>query len=244
MYCSNCGKELKEKYKFCPGCGKEVETHSSVVSDEKMYDEVYKFVLENKKASISSIQKEFGISYNKASKMIDLLEEKGVIGPQNGNKPREILLDEEKNNIEENIKSSIESIMDTADTTSNYDKKDIKDNILLAILSYIGLLVFIPYFIPNDSKFVKYHATQGMNLLILWGAYTLIDNILELVKVSKVVVDFAGITGTKMVTPIWISFPMNVLGLFLGVVSIIGIVYACEGKAKELPLIGKLKIVK
>lgn len=217
--------------------------------DDKFYDEVYKYVIESKKASVSAIQKEFNISYSKASKMIDLLEEKGIVGPQNGNKPREIISNEEESineelNIENNIKSSLESIVDTPDTTNDYDKNDIKENILLAILSYLGLLVFIPYFVSNDSKFVKYHAVQGMNLLIIWGAYTLLDNVLELVKVSKVVVDFGGITGTKMVTPIWISFPMNVLGILLLVLSVMGIVYVCQGKAKELPLIGKIKIVK
>ena len=67
-----------------------------------------------------------------------------------------------------------------------YDKNDIKSNTLLAILSYLGLLAFIPYFAPNESKFVKYHATQGMNLLIMWGVYTLLDSLLGLIKVIEV----------------------------------------------------------
>jgi len=250
-YCSNCGKELKENYKFCPRCGKELVVNI-VNEDEKLYDEVVKFVIENNKASASLIQNEFNVSYNKASKLIKLLEERGVVGPQNGNKPREVLTNKEENNedekeeskIEENINAGIESILDTPDTTSCYDNKDIKDNLVLSILSYLGLLVFIPYFAHNNSKFVKYHATQGMNLLIVWVGYTLLDNLLGLIKVSKVVVNFGSITGTRLVTPVWVILPMTILGIILFVLSVVGIVYVCQGKAKELPVVGKIKIVK
>jgi S-DNA-T family DNA segregation ATPase FtsK/SpoIIIE len=56
-----------------------------------LYDEVLEFVLESRKASASLLQRRFRIGYNRASRLIDLLESKGIIGPQNGSKPREVL---------------------------------------------------------------------------------------------------------------------------------------------------------
>ena len=58
------------------------------------------------------------------------------------------------------------------------------------------------------------------------------------------VLDLGTMRGIRMVTPFWISFPMAIIGLVIIVITVIGIVYACEGKAKELPIINKIKIIK
>jgi S-DNA-T family DNA segregation ATPase FtsK/SpoIIIE len=61
--------------------------------DDPMYDEVYQFVLETGKASSSLLQRRFRLGYNRAARLIDTLEERGVIGPSTGNsKPREVLV--------------------------------------------------------------------------------------------------------------------------------------------------------
>ena len=54
--------------------------------------EVKEYVIEVQKASTSLLQRRFGIGYNRAARMIDLLEEKGVIGPAQGSKPRDVYL--------------------------------------------------------------------------------------------------------------------------------------------------------
>ena len=48
------------------------------------------------KASASLLQRKFKLGYNRAARIIDLLEERGIIGPQNGSKPREVLIKLEK----------------------------------------------------------------------------------------------------------------------------------------------------
>jgi len=58
------------------------------------------------------------------------------------------------------------------------------------------------------------------------------------------VVDYGNLVGTKLVTPLWISVPMATIGIILTILSIIGIINVCKGKAKELPLINKIKIIK
>ena len=60
--------------------------------DDPMYDEVVAFAIETGKISASLIQRRFRFGYNRAARMIDLLEERGIIGPQNGSKPREVLV--------------------------------------------------------------------------------------------------------------------------------------------------------
>ncbi|MBQ9327751.1 MAG: DNA translocase FtsK [Solobacterium sp.] len=60
--------------------------------DDPLFDEVKEYVVDVQKASTSLLQRRFGIGYNRAARMIDLLEEKGVIGPAQGSKPREVYL--------------------------------------------------------------------------------------------------------------------------------------------------------
>ena len=74
------------------------EKHASSFVDEKdaqeepLYNEIVDFVVEQGKASTSLLQRRFRLGYNRAARCIDLLEERGIVGPQNGSKPREVLI--------------------------------------------------------------------------------------------------------------------------------------------------------
>ena len=243
MFCSNCGKAIKITYKFCPKCGYKIEKEE----DDNLYERVKEYVIENNKVSTALIESEFKISKVKATKIIKELEENGVVSASNGRKGRVVLINneiDEKESFGDKVKEKVDEIISTTDNTNEFDKKDIEENMFLALLSYIGIFAFIPYFIKTDSKFVKYHAIRGINLLILEGIYILLDSLLSMIKVSKVVIDYGTLVGTKMVTPLFISIPLAIIGLILTILSIIGIINVCKGKAKELPLISKIKIVK
>ena len=58
--------------------------------DDPLYEEVKEFVIETQRASTSSIQRRFGLGYNRAARMMDVLEHKGIIGPSQGSKPRDV----------------------------------------------------------------------------------------------------------------------------------------------------------
>ena len=60
--------------------------------EEPLYDEIVEFVTTQGKASASLLQRRFRLGYNRAARCIDLLEERGIVGPQNGSKPREVLV--------------------------------------------------------------------------------------------------------------------------------------------------------
>ena len=59
------------------------------------------FVIETQKASASLLQRRFKVGYNRAARIIDLLEERGIIGPQNGSKPREVLVKQDGSSNDE-----------------------------------------------------------------------------------------------------------------------------------------------
>ena len=61
-------------------------------SMDSLYDEVVEFIKLKQAASTSLLQRRFGIGYNRAARLIDTLEDRGIIGPANGAKPREVYL--------------------------------------------------------------------------------------------------------------------------------------------------------
>jgi len=62
--------------------------------EDDLYSEAYKTVLESRKASASLLQRRLKVGYARAARLLDLLEENGVVGPVNGAKPREIYVSE------------------------------------------------------------------------------------------------------------------------------------------------------
>ena len=122
---------------------------------------------------------------------------------------------------EPDLADKIMGINNTADTTADYDKKDIEDNKFMAILAYIGLLFLVPLFAAKESKFAQFHTNQGILLFI--------------VGIAGGIIALLPIIG-------WILAP--VISLATLALTILGIVNVCQGKAKELPIIGKYKILK
>lgn len=60
--------------------------------DDPLYNEIVEFAIQTGKISASLIQRKHHLGYNRAARIIDLLEERGIIGPANGSKPREVLV--------------------------------------------------------------------------------------------------------------------------------------------------------
>lgn len=60
--------------------------------DDPLYKDIVEFVVKTGKASASLLQRKFKLGYNRAARIMDLLEERGIVGPQNGSKPREVLV--------------------------------------------------------------------------------------------------------------------------------------------------------
>ena len=85
----------------------DLETPSKVNEDfsgeeDPLYNEIVEFAIKTGRVSASLLQRKYRLGYNRAARIVDLLEERGIIGPQNGSKPREVLvkLKNESENVE------------------------------------------------------------------------------------------------------------------------------------------------
>ncbi len=80
----------------------------SMVDDEEeddLYEDAKQAVIDAGKASTSYLQRKLRIGYSRAARLMDILEDKGVIGPQDGSKPREILFSDSSDDIGEEVNS-------------------------------------------------------------------------------------------------------------------------------------------
>ena len=93
-------KYLREEYKDEIPSGIDFsseEARNSIVSgslgnseEDDLYEEARQIVIETKKASTSYLQRKLRVGYARAARLIDMLEERGIIGPGEGAKPREV----------------------------------------------------------------------------------------------------------------------------------------------------------
>jgi len=70
------------------------------IIDDELYEEAKALVIKTGKASSSYLQRRFRIGYARAARLLDILEERGVVGPGEGAKPREVLIKEVTSNEE------------------------------------------------------------------------------------------------------------------------------------------------
>ncbi|MBI2098864.1 DUF4870 domain-containing protein [Candidatus Uhrbacteria bacterium] len=96
--------------------------------------------------------------------------------------------------------------------------KDIEDNKIIAAISYLGVLAFIPLLLKKDSPFAQHHARQGLALFMVWIAWGIVGLFFSLAQLSALV---------------------NLGYLTLIVIMIIGISKAWKGELWQLPIIGE-----
>jgi S-DNA-T family DNA segregation ATPase FtsK/SpoIIIE len=75
---------------------------------DELFDEAVKVLLQTKQASVSMLQRRLGVGYTRAARLIDMMEEEGIVGPYRGSKPREILV-EHKDNFTQETETEEES---------------------------------------------------------------------------------------------------------------------------------------
>ncbi|MDD2654627.1 MAG: DNA translocase FtsK [Candidatus Omnitrophica bacterium] len=68
--------------------------HMDLEKDE-LFDEAVKLILESNQASVSVLQRRMRLGYTRAARIIDMMEQEGIVGPFRGSKPREILVDKD-----------------------------------------------------------------------------------------------------------------------------------------------------
>lgn len=107
------------------------------------------------------------------------------------------------------------------ENNANVTNSDAENNKWMGVLAYF--IFFIPLLVNKESEFCKFHANQGLLLLLLSIAVSIVGSIIPIV-------------GWFIILPIG--------GLLCLILGIMGIVNAVNLRMKELPLIGKIKIIK
>ena len=63
---------------------------------DEFFEQAVDLILEKEKASVSMLQRQFRIGYNRAARLMDELERRGLVGPEEGSKPRKVLITREQ----------------------------------------------------------------------------------------------------------------------------------------------------
>ncbi len=101
------------------------------------------------------------------------------------------------------------------------------DEKVFGVLAYFGILFLVPL-LAGKTEFSKFHANQGLILFL-----------------GEIITNAVG--GFITMIPIFgwiIGLLFWAVDVFWLVLAIMGIVNACQGEMKELPLVGKFKIIK
>ncbi len=90
----NYESEIPQEIDFSQEKGGNSIFEASVDGDEEddLYEEAREEVIRAGKASTSYLQRKLGVGYARAARLMDMLEERGVVGPGSGSKPREVLI--------------------------------------------------------------------------------------------------------------------------------------------------------
>ena len=105
-------KEIKNKDK---------DEKSAADSEDVLMEDAIRTVIKAKQASVSMLQRRFRIGYNRAARIVDDMEMAGIVGPQDGSRPRTVLVDESyfappENEVTEELEKNRESLDTSAET--------------------------------------------------------------------------------------------------------------------------------
>jgi len=76
--------------------GKDLLQENEEDEEDELFNEAVSIIINNKQASISILQRKLRIGYTRAARLIDVMEERGIVGPYDGRNPRKILISNEE----------------------------------------------------------------------------------------------------------------------------------------------------
>ena len=129
--------------------------------------------------------------------------------------------------------TSSQSIFYMEDITDQFEQSDIETNNRLSLLAYLSYLVLIPIFLVKNSRFARFHASQGLNIIIAQAAWSVATMITAFI--FGLISPILGVVINVLLSLVYLAF---------AALMVIGIINAIKGKAKKLPLLGKVKILK
>ena len=144
----------------------------------------------------------------------------------------------ERRDIADKTIDKVENFIDTKDHKSEFNGEDVKKYKTSAIISYIPIVCL--YFIVTnkykESNYLKFHVNQGLMLTIATVIISVIDKMVTAI--------FASNSLVLNSTPGIVSFILYALYFILVLAMFFGIINTANGLSKEIPIIGKIKLLK
>ena len=183
---------------------------------------------ENIKENVEEIKDEIRDEVNQAADAVEAEVKEAEQVAEDRKEEFKQKVEEMKSDVKEayeSVKGKTQSAFDDIkkeidDYSDEMDADDVSRNKLMAVLAYIGPLVIVPLLVAKDSKFAKFHTNQGLILFLV----AIVCSLLAKLKV--------------------IGWLFSVCGAVVFILAVVGIIYACQGKAKELPVVGNWQILK
>jgi uncharacterized membrane protein len=118
---------------------------------------------------------------------------------------------------------------------------DANANKVYGILAYIGILVLVSIFAaPKESRYSRFHANQGLVLLIADVGGSIAIGIISGILTAIIAINWVlAVPFGIIIGLLWTAYGVGIL-----VLVILGIVNAAKGEQKPLPIIGKFTILK
>ena len=121
-------------------------------------------------------------------------------------------------------------MLDTPEFTNDFTQEDVQQHKVTAIVGYVPPLFFIQLITAKGSPYARFHANQGLLLLIAYVAVSIVVGIISGIFTALKLGFIGSIFGLLEVVP--------------ALLMVFGIVFTAKNRSKELPIIGKFRLLK
>lgn len=142
--------------------------------------------------------------------------------------------------MKEKLKDRITGFMSSIkDYTDSYSLEEIESGKALSIISY--LIPLVPFILSKKNNYVKFHTLNGMNILFTYLIFLIIKRTLSYIFGTPCDL----VSGLKcIILPISLRIFFAFINMIFSFIILYGVLNVCNNKAKEIPIISKIKLFK
>lgn len=141
--------------------------------------------------------------------------------------------------MKDKIKEKILILLETTDHTEEFSLNEIESGKALSIVSY--LIPIVPFILSKKNNYIHFHTINGMNLLFAYLIFLIIKRTLSYIFGTPCDL----VSGIKcIILPISLRITFALVNMIFSLIVLLGLLNVCNNKAKELPLINKIKFFK
>lgn len=230
QYCNQCGAQMNDGAKFCPKCGAVSAQPQAPQYSQPNNDQSFNAPGFNPNPAPNN--------YQQTTQQVPPQQQ--AYGQNTQIPPYQA----------PNTGNFFKDVLNTPDYTAQYDPADIQSVKGVTVACYFWILFWLPLAVNSNSRYGRFHANQALIMLITTAALGIVSTILQVIinAIFRVEVTYFGIGTGVYTTSGFGLFLSGLIGFILALPSlaflILGIVNTVNCRAKELPIIGKFRIIK